>query len=62
MTKPEQWIKKHKEINEAGKKSKLPAVGTYTPHPIDYATFGKSLLLIEEKRVEVKAIQYWVFD
>jgi hypothetical protein len=36
MTKPEFWIKKHKELDGKKKKSTLPDIGTYNNHPVHY--------------------------
>lgn len=38
-TKPDDWIKKHKELFTKNKKSKYPDVGTYDPLPADTPTF-----------------------
>ena len=40
-TKPEFWINKHKKEKDDSKKTKLPDIGTYKPHPVDFNTFGK---------------------
>ena len=42
LTKPDFWIKKHKEERSKTAKSSYPDVGTYkNNHPVDYVTFGK---------------------
>lgn len=59
--KPADWIKKDKELDEAFKKKKqFPDIGTYKHHPSDYDTFGKQLMLIEEKKVNERKVKFWV--
>jgi len=37
----------------------LPDVGTYKHHPVNYETFGKTLMNLEKKDVKTKAVKFW---
>jgi hypothetical protein len=48
--KPDQWITKHKEDTKKFSKLQVPDVGTYKPHPVNFESFGKLLMSVEEDK------------
>ena len=55
-TKPDFWIKKHKQDAKV-KKEAVPPVGTYKNYPVTFDTFGKLLAQAKDKPVK-SAVKY----
>jgi len=56
--KPEDWKKKHGEESKKSKKSTLPDVGTFHPHPVAFKTFAKQFELTKDKK-DQKMVKMW---
>jgi len=48
--KPEDWKKKHGEESKKNKKSTLPDVGSFNPHPVNFKTFAKTFEVNKENK------------